>query len=153
GSASTVVSDTRGVRTKSLAGYAVATIVVALAAWAATVTIGLPDWVFPGSLIVMALGLLVILFTGSVRHAAYALAAFVLLVGASMLLRVMGIGPAGSLLAAGRIKARDPLLVTDFKVTNADTTLGRVLSEAAKTQLAQSPVITLLPADAVADAL
>src|SRR5262245_59936436 len=181
---------------KALAGYALTTIVVAIVARAATVVIGLPDWVFPGSLVVMALGLPVILFTwyvhrtasrivtmtpqftpdgtpasqgtmqslamkasphlswrGTMLGGAYAIGAFILLVGAFMLLRALGIGPAGSLLAAGRINAREPVLVTDFKVTNADTTLGRVLSDAAKTQLAQSSVITLLPADAVADAL
>src|SRR5205085_1748533 len=37
---------------------------------AAIIVIGLPDWVFPGSLIVMALALPVILFTGLVRHQA-----------------------------------------------------------------------------------
>ena len=37
---------------------------VAVIAKAAIIAIGLPDWVFPGALIVMALGLPVILFTG-----------------------------------------------------------------------------------------
>lgn len=186
-----------GMLKKALALYALAAVVVAIVAKAAIVAIGLPEWVLPGSMAVMAMGLPVILFTGYVHHTArhlaamtpqltpggtqnapqgtmrslavkasphmswrrtmfggaYALAAFIVLVGTFMLLRALGIGPAGSLLAAGSITAREPLLVTDFKVTNADTTLGRVLSDAAKTQLAQSSVITLLPADAVADAL
>ena len=186
-----------GMFTKALSFYALAFVVVAIVARAAIVTIGLPDWVFPGSLIVMALGLPVILFTGYVHHTTRklvtatpkltpggtpsmqhgtmatlalkasphmswrrttvggvaAVVAFVLLVGGFMLLRSLGIGPAGSLLASGRMNAREPLLVTDFKVTNADTTLGRVLSDAAKTQLAQSAVITLLSPEGVADAL
>ena len=37
---------------------------------AAIVGIGLPDWVFPGSLIVMALGLPVVLWTGYVQRVA-----------------------------------------------------------------------------------
>ena len=70
-----------------------------------------------------------------------------------MLLRALGIGPAGSLLAAGRIDAREPLLVTDFSVTNADSALGKVLSDATKTTLAQSSVINLLSPEAVGAAL
>jgi len=48
---------------KALGVYAVAFIAVAVLAQAAIVGIGLPGWVFPGALIVMALGLPVILFT------------------------------------------------------------------------------------------
>jgi tetratricopeptide (TPR) repeat protein len=182
---------------KALGFYLVAFVIVAIVTRAAIVAIGLPDWVFPGALIIMALGLPVILFTGYVQHTAkkvatstpkltpggtpsmpmgtmqtlamkaaprmtwrratlggvWAVGAFVVLIGGFMLLRDLGIGPAGSLLASGRLNAREPLLVTDFHVTNADSSLGRVLSDAAKTQLAQSSVITLLSPEAVADAL
>jgi tetratricopeptide (TPR) repeat protein len=55
---------------RALAIYAVSFIAVAILSRAAIVGIGLPDWVFPGSLIVMALGLPVILFTGLVHHQA-----------------------------------------------------------------------------------
>jgi tetratricopeptide (TPR) repeat protein/tRNA A-37 threonylcarbamoyl transferase component Bud32 len=48
----------------ALAIYIAAFIVVAVIAKAAIVGIGLPDWVLPGSMIVMALGLPVLLFTG-----------------------------------------------------------------------------------------
>jgi hypothetical protein len=54
----------RGAVWRALGLYAVAFIAVAVLANAAIVGIGLPDWVFPGALIVMALGLPVILFTG-----------------------------------------------------------------------------------------
>src|SRR6185503_9674700 len=135
----------RAVR-RALAVYAVAFIAVAVLAKAAIVGIGLPDWVFPGALIVMALGLPVILFTAYSQHVvrraitrsptftpggtpslashgtmatvalkasphlswrrtsvlgACAVGTFVILVGAFMLLRALGIGPAGSLLARG----------------------------------------------------
>jgi eukaryotic-like serine/threonine-protein kinase len=185
----------KGMLGRMLAMYAVAFIVVVVVAKAAVSTIGLPNWVFPGAIIVMALGLPVILATGYVqrvvRRAAgitpttggqpgathgtlanlamkasphvswrrtqmggvYAVSAFVLLVGVFMLLRALGIGPAGSLLAAGTFDAKEPILVTDFSVTNADSSLGRVLSDATKTQLAQSNVITLLPQEGIAAAL
>jgi tetratricopeptide (TPR) repeat protein len=84
---------------------------------------------------------------------AYAVGGFVLLIGAFMALRAFGIGPAGSLLAAGKLSAKEPLLVTDFKVTKADSTLGRVLGDATKAQLAQSSVITLMSPEAIAAAL
>jgi eukaryotic-like serine/threonine-protein kinase len=53
---------------RALAWYAAAVIGVAIVARAATLVIGLPDWVFPGAMIVMALGLPVILFTGYVQR-------------------------------------------------------------------------------------
>jgi tetratricopeptide (TPR) repeat protein len=59
----------RGMLKKALLAYAVAFVVVAIVAKAAIVAIGLPDWVFPGALVVMALGLPVILFTAYVHHA------------------------------------------------------------------------------------
>ena len=59
-----------GMFRKAIALYAAAFVVVALLAKAAIVGIGLPDWVFPGSLIVMALGLPVVLWTGYVYRVA-----------------------------------------------------------------------------------
>jgi tetratricopeptide (TPR) repeat protein len=59
----------RGMLKKALLAYAVAFVLVAVVAKAAIVAIGLPDWVFPGALVVMALGLPVILFTAYVHHA------------------------------------------------------------------------------------
>jgi tetratricopeptide (TPR) repeat protein len=57
-----------GMLRKALLLYVGAFVVVAIVARAAIVAIGLPDWVFPGALIVMALGLPVILFTAYVNH-------------------------------------------------------------------------------------
>jgi tetratricopeptide (TPR) repeat protein len=57
-----------GMFRKALAIYAAAFVIVAVVAKAAIVGIGLPDWVFPGSLVVMALGLPVVLWTGYVQR-------------------------------------------------------------------------------------
>ena len=183
---------------KALGTYAVAFIAVAILAKVAISLIGLPDWVFPGALIVMALGLPVVLWTGYVyrvtrravmmtpastsgasghatahgameslalktaprlswfrtaRGGMFALAAFVVVVAAFMAMRAYGIGPAGSLLAAGKLKRTDPLLLDDFRVTNADAALGRVASDAVRQALSESAVITLVPPAAVAAAL
>ena len=53
---------------RALIAYAVAVIIVTVVVRAAMITIGLPDWVMPGALAVMALGLPVILFTGYVQR-------------------------------------------------------------------------------------
>ncbi len=57
-----------GMLQKALAIYAVVFVAVAVLAKAAIVGIGLPDWVFPGSLILMALGLPAVLWTGYVQR-------------------------------------------------------------------------------------
>ncbi len=49
---------------RALMTYAGAFVAVAILARAAIIAIGLPDWVFPGALVVMALGLPVVLFAG-----------------------------------------------------------------------------------------
>jgi tetratricopeptide (TPR) repeat protein/tRNA A-37 threonylcarbamoyl transferase component Bud32 len=148
---------------RALALYAVAFAFVATLAWAAIATLGLPEWVLSGAVFVMAIGLPVILFSTfahtrmSWRHTALgglgALAAFAALVGGWMGLRALGIGPAGSLFAAGRLAARDRLVVTDFRVRGADSSLENVVSEAVRMQLGQSNVITVVPPTAITAAL
>ena len=59
---------TRRTLARALAIYLASFALVALAARGAIAAIGLPDWVFPGALIVMALGLPVVLFTAFVHH-------------------------------------------------------------------------------------
>jgi len=56
---------------RALALYALSFIGVAIVSKAAIIALGLPDWVFPGAVIVMALGLPVILFTAFVHHGAH----------------------------------------------------------------------------------
>jgi len=180
---------------RALLWYALSFIAVALIARAAIIAIGLPDWVFPGALVVMALGLPVILFTGFVHRGTHqaltaaaltpggtptqhstltrlavkaspwvswrrtalggvaALTAFVLLVVGFMILRALGIGPAGSLLASGKLADRDRLMVTDFNVRGADTTVASVIGEAVRTDLAQSSVVSVMSPAAIGDAL
>lgn len=189
--------DSAGMMRKALAIYALAFGAVAIVARAAIVGVGLPAWVFPGALIVMALGLPVILWTGYVhrvtrkafastptltpggtpqlvqgtmatmalrasphvswrrtaRGGMIAMAAFVALVGGFMVLRAMGIGPAASLFAAGELNASDRLLMTDFTVSGADSSLGRVVSDAVRAGLVQSEVLTLMTPSEIASAL
>ena len=192
-----ILTSGRGMFSRALLVYALAFIVVAVVAKAAIVAVGLPDWVFPGALIVMALGLPVILFTAYVhrttrrvlgttptytpggtpslgqgtmaqlaikasphvswRRAAIgggmAVTAFVLLIGAYMILRAMGIGPAGSLLAAGALQEDSKILVAELQSPANDPTLGPVVTDAFRTALGQSRSVTVVQAANVRDVL
>ena len=183
---------------RALLLYVAAFAGVSIVAKGAITIIGLPDWVLPGAVFVMLLGLPVILFTGYVqrvtrqaitmtptftpggtarpssgtmatlamkasphlswrqtwRGGLYTLSAFVLLVAVFMVLRVMGIGPAGTLLAAGRLSEDATLVVSDFDMRgSADTALGNVVAEALRTDLSQSHAVNVMQVNAVKTAL
>jgi len=89
----------------------------------------------------------------TVRAGGIALGAFVLLVAAFMALRAMGIGPAGSLFAKGVLTRQDALVVTDFAAPAADSSLGDVVSEAVRSDLAQSHEVTVVRSSEIAEAL
>ncbi|HEY9425853.1 MAG TPA: protein kinase [Gemmatimonadaceae bacterium] len=189
----------RSMLLRALAVYAVAFIAVAIVARAAIIAIGLPDWVFPGALAVMALGLPVILLTAYAQYVSHrmatatptytpggtpslamvqgtmatlaikasphvswkratrggilAVSAFVLLVAGYMLLRALGIGPAGSLLASGKLSASDMVLVAAFDAPAADSSLGSTIAEAVRTNLSQSSAVRVMQTSAVVAAL
>jgi tetratricopeptide (TPR) repeat protein len=188
-----------GMFKKALGWYALALIAVAIMTKAAVVGIGLPDWVFPGAILVMALGLPALLATAYVqrvaRHTAtatptltpggssipkvpsgtmatmalkasphltwrpttrggiIAVSAFMLVVAAFMVLRGLGIGPWGSLFAAGSLKVDDRILVTDFSAPASDSALGPILAEAVRAGLNQSKAVRPMERGAVADVL
>ncbi len=68
-------------------------------------------------------------------------------------MRASGIGPVGTLFGAGRLTAKDQLVVADFDNRTQDATLGGSVTEAFRIDLAQSPVVKILPASAVSAAL
>ena len=192
-SAAIALSGSRGMLERALLVYVTAFIVVAIVAKAAIVVIGLPDWVLPGVLLVMVLGLPMILFTayvqGPTRRAfaktptysprtacgivatlaliarphvswrrtavagAMAVSSFILLIGGYMLLRALGIGPAGSLLAAGTLAPDEKLLVSDFPNPPGDSTLGITVTEAFRTALGQSGSVMVLQQNQMRDVL
>jgi eukaryotic-like serine/threonine-protein kinase len=177
---------------KALAIYAGAFVLVAVLARAAIVGIGLPDWVFPGAMIVMALGLPVILLTYYVQRATRraltatptltpggtrvgqgtlvtmaikasphvswkrtalggvaAVAALIVVTGAWMVMRAFGIGPAASLISSGKFDAQDRVILAEFKSPASDSLLGATVTEAFRTDLAQSASLKIMPAAAV----
>jgi len=147
-----------------------------------TIQLGLPDWVLLAALGLLGIGLPIMVVTGLVerrRAAARAtglmpatvglqgwltwrkaitggvLAFSVLAVGTVVytLMRLLGLGPVGTLVAAGKLTARDKVLVADFANRTADSTLSQTVTEAFRIDLAQSPVVSVMGSAAVAEAL
>jgi tetratricopeptide (TPR) repeat protein len=181
---------------KALGLWAGAFVVAVVLARAAIVGIGLPDWVFPGTVIVMALGLPAILLTAWVQRATHraltttptltpggtaveqgtlvtmaikasphvswrrtaiggvaAVGTLVALTGAWMTARALGIGPAASLISSGRMAERERVILAEFKGPATDSLLGPTVTEAFRTDLAQSASLVVMPASAVRDVL
>jgi eukaryotic-like serine/threonine-protein kinase len=68
-------------------------------------------------------------------------------------MRLMGIGPVGTLVASGVLKDRERLLLADFENRSQDSTLGQSLTEAFRVDLSQSRTLRLLDPQEVGDAL
>ena len=61
-----------------------------------------------------------------------------------MTMRVMGIGPVGSLVAAGVLEERERIILAEFGSQTGDTLLAAAATEAFRIDLAQSPLVTLV---------
>lgn len=83
-------------------------------------------------------------------------AAFVLLAvltGVWMVMRVTGVGPAGTLVAKGVLDERDRIVLADFGSGAADATLAATVTEALRVDLARAQVVRLADPSQVASAL
>jgi hypothetical protein len=176
--------------------YAVCFAALAIVAKAASIVVGLPDWVTPASLALMGLGLPIFLITSYVQRVARrsvlatprltsggssapsstmqtlalkaspylswrrsaitvasVIGSFALLVAVLMALRPFGLGPLASLMANGKLRVRDKILVADFSSNGPDSTLGVVVAEAVRADLGQSPVVAVFTTQEAAAAL
>ncbi|HWP37865.1 MAG TPA: protein kinase [Gemmatimonadales bacterium] len=160
--------------------FAGASVLVLLIVYAAVRLLGLPDWVVLGAMILLAIGLPIMVVTGVherrraaapghvptptgvTRHFTWrkallgggvAFAGLGILTTMYMAMRALGVGPVGTLVAAGVIDRRDPLIVADFANRTADSGLGPSITDAFRIDLAQSPMVRVLDGTAVADAL
>lgn len=82
-----------------------------------------------------------------------AVGGFAVLVLGYMVMRAMGIGTVGSLIGKGAFGQNETIIVADFKSPANDTTLGVTVSEALRTDLAQSKNLKVLTKAAVAEVL
>jgi tetratricopeptide (TPR) repeat protein len=166
-----------GTGRRAFALYLAAAALTALMAKIAVVLFALPDWVFTGAAALLALGLPLFAVTAwrhrraKVRHTpggaggirptwrqaavatAGTLVSYALFVSGFVMLRALGIGPGASLLAAGKLKDHEQVLVADFATRGTDSTLAGVLTEAFRTDLRQSKVVTLVQDGTVRQAL
>ena len=163
--------------------YAVAAVGVLGVAGLLTTQLGLPSWVISGAAILLLVGFPIVVATAVMeRRRALARATGVGLSQARVLpgwltwrralaggglafgalgvatagymaMRLLGIGPVGTLVASGVLKNREPLIVADFENRTADATLGPSLTAALRVDLSESPTVRLLDAAAVAAAL
>jgi tetratricopeptide (TPR) repeat protein len=147
--------------------------------------LGLPDWVLPGAVALLVVGLPIVLFTGRAeRHRAIAqttgialpsdmhagvhkwltwrnallgggLAFAALGVGVAvyMTMRVLGIGPVGTLMASGVIEEKERLVLAEFENRTSDSTLGSTVTELLRIGLAQSTVLRILEQAQLGDVL
>jgi serine/threonine-protein kinase len=68
-------------------------------------------------------------------------------------MRLMGIGPAGTLMASGKLLGNSQIIVADFVNRTTDTTLGQTLTEAFRIDLAQSRAMRIMSSSAMSEAL
>ncbi|UCC82683.1 MAG: tetratricopeptide repeat protein [Gemmatimonadota bacterium] len=73
-----------------------------------------------------------------------AFAAWGLIVSVYMGTRALGIGPVGSLVAAGVLDERERLIVADFENNTDDPLLGQAAAEAFRIDLSQSTIVTVV---------
>ncbi len=64
--------------------------------------------------------------------------------GTYMTMRVMGIGPVGTLMATGAIGEREKLILAEFENRTADSSLGPTVTELFRVGMAQSPVLNVM---------
>ncbi len=84
---------------------------------------------------------------------ALAFAGLAVLAAVYTAMRLLGIGPIGTLVASGALAERDRLILADFENRTADPTLGGSLTEAFRVDLSQSPTVRLVDASDVGGAL
>ncbi len=142
--------------------------------------LGLPDWVLYGALALLGVGLPIVLAAGRAERqrilagtallggtprapwltwrtafagGVMAFAGLGLATAVYMAGRLFGVGPAGTLIAAGVFKGRERLILATFENRTPDSTLVPALVEAVRVDLSESPTVKLLDQQAVADVL
>jgi eukaryotic-like serine/threonine-protein kinase len=146
-------------------------------AWALRTLAGLPDWFFPAAVILLALGLPVVLLatvthnrrlaigtitprgSGSGRRGLTlrravlggvgAFSALGVVTAGYMAMRTLGIGPVGTLVASGKLKERERLIIADFEDRTRGALLGPAVTQAFRVDFSQSKLVSPVEADYV----
>jgi tetratricopeptide (TPR) repeat protein len=154
--------------------YALASVAVLGSVYVLMDLIGLPGWVLPGAVLLLAAGFPIMLVTSrlelqraqdttqavalpeatgmrrwltwryAIMGGVTAFVGLTLVAGGYMAMRVLGIGPVGTLMATGVLEERDRLILADFVDRTGDSTLAYAVTEAFRVDLGQSPSVTLV---------
>ena len=168
-SMSATPSDIQPSFVKITARFSLIAIVVLGIVYAGMIGFGLPDWVFVAGVVLMVIGLPILLFSAhnelqdkpiawlTLRRATWggvlSMVGLSLFSATFMLLRIMGIGPAATLMTAGVIEENAKLIIAEFENRTSDETLAESVTEALRIDLAQSTVIHLMAGADIVDVL
>jgi TolB-like protein len=82
-----------------------------------------------------------------------AFAGLTVVVTGYMALRALGVGPFGTLVTTGVLDPRERVILADFENRAEDSLLAVVVTETFRTDIAESPVVTVVGEDHVAEVL
>ena len=162
--------------------FGMVSIVVLGLVYGVIMVLGLPTWVFVGAIALLAIGLPIVLVTGyherqraiargtgmhAVPHGleryltwrkallggGLAFAGLTVLASAFMASRLLGIGPAATLVSSGVLAAQERLILADFENATSDSTVAETVTELLRIDLAQSPIITMMEPSQVSEVL
>jgi len=151
-----------------LGWFAVASAALLGLAWGLRSLAGLPDWFFSAAVALLAIGLPIVTLA-TVRHNRQtslpsagrtplgravlggigAFSALGLFTAAYMTMRLLGIGPVGTLVAAGKLGERERLIIGDFENRTRDSLLGPAVTQAFRVDFAQSKLVSPVEPDYV----
>ena len=183
-SGATEAAIRRGHPGRVAAMFAVATVVMLALVRFLELRLGLPDWVFWGAGVLLAIGLPIMLMTGlrerqraiarttsgqaaisetgvgrlftwqrALAGGAAGFAGLAIVTGVYTAMRLLGVGPVGTLVASGVLNDRERLLLADFENRTADSTLGPSVTEAFRVDLSQSQSLRLIDGSEITDML
>ncbi|MDH3458009.1 MAG: serine/threonine-protein kinase, partial [Gemmatimonadota bacterium] len=163
--------------------YAVGGAAMTFAAYGLMVALGLPSWVLPTTLMLLTVGLPAVFLTGRAERrravarsddravpdapgtrtwftwrqlsvaGSMAFGALAVAIVAYMGMRTLGIGPVGTLVAAGVLEERERIVLAQFSNRTQDSTIGETVTELFRIDLAQSTAVTVLEPAQVARVL
>ncbi len=150
--------------------FGIAAAVVLGLAWGLRNLAGLPDWFFSAAVVLLAIGLPIVTLA-TIRHnqqtgrladhpasrplrravlgGIAAFSALGIFTGAYMAMRVLGIGPVGTLVAAGKLGERERIIIADFQNQTRDSLLGPAVTQAFRVDFAQSKLVSPVEPDYV----
>jgi tetratricopeptide (TPR) repeat protein len=129
--------------------------------------VGLPTWVFVAAIVLLVVGLPMVVATSAIERrrasqagtaglarrltwrktvlgGVFGFSVLGLVTVVYMAMRVLGIGPAGTLIATGAIEERERILLADFENRTSDSAHGATVTELMRIGLAQSPTVNVL---------